>query len=197
MAIICVECGYNNESGQQLETATVSDASQLEGSGMSEAEKMVARAEQAIDESPITSDDQDFGDGADSFFLAMVCVVGALILTGIGVATIFIMDAIGDQINTALISVFGSIGIYLFCAAWITIVAFKASSVHGMGCLFSGGLYCIIFGFLAGRALLMPTLICLFGIIVGLISYAVYVNSDDVAMLIQTAPQLAAAVRIV
>ena len=188
-AIICVECGYNTETGKQLDSSTASSASELED-GRSDAEKLLARAEQEIDDSPIGSEDQDFGDGADSFVLAMVCVVGALVLTGIGVGTIFVMDAIGDQVNTALISVFGSLAMYLFCAGWITIIGFQAKSIHGIACLFTGGLYAIVFGFMNGKALLIPTLITLFSIVIGAISYAVYINSEGTAELLNGASEV-------
>ena len=194
-AVVCVECGYNLETGQQLETHAIDDGGGIAEAGMSDAEKMIARAEQEIDESPVSSSEQDFGDGADSIFLAIVCVVVAVVLTGLGVGTIFVMDAIGEQINTALISMFGSIAIYLFCAIWITIVAFRAKPIHGVACLFTGGVYCIIFGFMMGRTLLLPTLICIAGLAIGGISYAVAASQN--AQLLESATQFVDIVTIV
>lgn len=197
-SVICIECGYNIETGKQLETTSYADDGGFVEAGMSDAEKMLARAEQEIDESPVSADDQNFGDGADSFLLAVVCVVIALVLTGIGVGTIFVMDKIGENVNTALISMFGSMAMYLFCAIWITIVGFRAKPVHGLACLLTGGLYCIVFGFMMGRALLMPTLICLFAIVIGLISFAVAAaGSDRRTQLIEAATQFADIVTIV
>ena len=198
MAIICVECGFNNETGQQLETTTVKDDGGLVDTGMTDAEKMLARAEKEIDESPVSASEQNFGDGADSFLLAIVCIVVALVLTGLGVGTIFVMDKIGENVNTALISMYGSLSIYIFCAIWITIVGFRAKAIHGVACILTGGLWCIVFGFMTGRALLIPTLICLFAIIIGVISYLVAANSDGKrAQLIEAAIQFADIVTIV
>lgn len=179
LAIICVECGFNNETGKQLETTIAGSASK---SGMSETDKMMARAEEEIDEMPVSASEQDFGDGADSIVIAVVAVIGAAILVAIGVGVIFVMDKIGENIDTALISMCGSIAMYIFCAIWITTIAFKAKPVHGLGCLFSGGLYAIVFGFMQGKSLLMPTLICLAAILIGLLSWAMS-GGDQNAML--------------
>ena len=167
LAIICVECGFNNDTGKQLETTV---AGKTDQAGMSETDKMMARAEEEIDESPISAAQQDFGDGADSIVIAVVAVIGTLILVAIGVGVIYLMDKVGENINTPLISMFGSIAMYIFCATWIMTVAFRAKAAHGLGCLFSGGLYGIVFGFMQGRALLLPTLICIFSIFIGLLS---------------------------
>ena len=176
MAVICVECGYNNETGKLLETTTYNEPGVVDA-GMTDAEKMMAKAEKEIDETPVTAADQDFGDGADSLLIAGIAFVGAAILVGIGIGTIFIMDKIGENVNTALISLFGSIAIYFFCVAWISFYAFKARAVHGLGCLFSGGLYSIVFGFMQGRALFLPAIINICAILIGLISYLVFINS--------------------
>ena len=183
-AIICVECGYNNETGKMLETTTYKDPTEV-GSGMSDAEQMIAKAEKEIDESPVSATDQNFGDGADSILIAVVAMVVMVILAGIGVGTIFVMDRIGEQVNTALISVCGSVCIYLACGTWITYVAFSSKPAHGLGCLFSVGLYAIIFGFMQGKTLLLPAIICLASILIGIVSWLVYSAGGDSAMLLQ------------
>lgn len=189
MAIICVECGFNNETGKQLETSAYNDPGVVD-EGMTDAEKMLAQAEKEIDETPVSAADQDFGDGADSILIAGAAVVGAAILIGLGVGTIFVMDQIGENVNTALISLFGSGAIYLFCAAWIAFFAFKAKPIHGLGCLFSAGLYCIVFGFIQGKALMLQAIICCAAILIGVISYLVFINSDPRAamMIIEAVP---------
>ena len=177
MAIICVECGFNNETGKQLETTTYKEPGVID-EGMTDAEKMLARAEQEIDETPVSAKDQDFGDGADSFLIAAVALVVAAILIGTGVGIILVMDKVGENINTALISMFGSLAIYVFCAAWISFFAFRAKAIHGLGCLLSAGLYCIVFGFMQGKALFLQAAICCAAIAIGIISYLVYTNSE-------------------
>ena len=179
MAIICVECGFNNETGTQLETTVAGKANQA---GMSDADKIMARAEEEIDEMPVSAAQQDFGDGADSIVIAVVALIGTAILVGIGIGVIFIMDKIGENIDTALISMFGSMAMYVFCAIWITTIAFRAKSAHGLACLFSLGLYSIIFGFMQGKSLFLPAIICLCSILIGLLSW-LFVGSEENAML--------------
>ncbi len=170
LAVICVECGFNNETGKQLETTVVKDPVDVD-SGMTEAEKMIAKAEQEIDDMPVSASEQNFGDGAESLLIAAVALIVMLVLAGIGVGTIFVMDRIGENINTAWISFYGAMGIYAFCVVWITAIAFRAKPIHGLACIFTAGLYCIVFGFMQGKALLLPTLICCFGILIGLLSW--------------------------
>ncbi len=176
-AVVCVECGYNIETGKQLETVTYREVGETDA-GMSDAEKMLARAEKEIDEMPVSASQQDFGDGADSYFITFAALIVAGVLVAIGVGVIFVMDKVGENVNTALISMCGSIAIYLFCAVWITFFAFRAKALHGLGCLFSGGLYSIIFGFMQGRALMLPAGICSFSILIGIVSYLVFAAGD-------------------
>ena len=179
MAIICVECGFNNESlGKQLETTTYTDPDAID-SGLSDAEKMLAKAEREIEDTPISAADQDFGDGADSFLIAIIALVVAVALAGLGIGTIFVMDRIGENINTARISLYGALSIYAFCAIWITLVAFKAKPIHGVACLFTAGVYSIIFGFMQGKALIIPTIICVVAILIGTASWLVDANTKS------------------
>ena len=60
---------------------------------------------------------------------------------------------------------------------WLTYVAFRAKPAHGIACVLTGGVYCIIFGFMQGKNLLVPTIIMLVALFVGLASGAyVYYN---------------------
>ena len=113
--------------------------------------------------------------------MADLALVVMLVLAGLGVGTIFVMDRIGENINTAWISFYGALGIYAFCVIWITSIAFRAKPIHGLACVFTAGLYCIVFGFMQGKTLLLPTLICCFGILIGLLSWVF--ASNDLAMM--------------
>jgi hypothetical protein len=64
-ARICINCGYNFETGTHLQTLAYDDGTD-ELAGMSETEKMLWRAEQEIDDMPISGEGQDFGDGASA-----------------------------------------------------------------------------------------------------------------------------------
>ncbi len=110
-AIICVECGFNMATGKQLVTDTYGHDPLIDGD-LTDGQKLLARAEKEIDDSPITAVGQDFGDGADSMLIAVVALVVMGVLVGIGVGVIFLMDQISESINSAKISFFASIGIY-------------------------------------------------------------------------------------
>lgn len=169
-AVICVGCGFNMSTGLQLETESFEDPAEAHSDEeISDADRIMAKAEREIDEMPVTAVGQNFGDGADSFLIAFVGMIGLLILVTIGVGIIFLMDFLGDAIDPALISFYASIGIYLLCTIWITIIAFIAKPVQGIICVCTGGLYCIIFGFLT-RGLILPAIILCTSVVIGLVS---------------------------
>ena len=160
-AIICVQCGFNMATGQQIETAVFEDQDDHLANvpGMTDAERILAQAEKDIDDMPVSSYGQDFGDGAESILIAGVALGILAILVAIGVGTIFVMDQLGDFVRSSLISFWASIALALGCMVWITLVAFLTKTTQGIICVCTGGLYCIVFGFMQGRALLLPTII--------------------------------------
>ena len=178
-AILCVECGYNTQTGQQLSTEVGADEGEAYGIEKNSGQKLIDRAERELDESPLSDVDPDFGDGADSILIAGGAVVIAVVLIGIGLAIIFLMDSISEYISPSMISFCASIGIYVLCAIWITIVALMMKPLHGVICILSAGLYCIIFGFMQGRTLIMPTIIMLASIFIGLLSSFFAFQSKD------------------
>jgi len=167
-AILCVECGFNLETGKRTRVARDADSSA--DTGLSDAEKIMKKAEAEIEDTPIGAEDQDFGDGGDSFVIAAVAGVILVILVVIGLAVVFSMDTISLYINSGGISFIASIGIWVVMTLWISFVAFRASAAQGLGCVLTGGLYCIFFGFMQGKAMLLPTIIMLVGLVVGLLS---------------------------
>ena len=175
-AIICVECGFNMETGKRLRTARDKDEDD-EDSGLSAAEKIMRKAEAEIEETPIGADDQDFGDGGDSFVIAGVAGIILAALVGVGLIVIFSMDQISTVYNSGGISFIASCCMWIGMTIWLTYVAFRAKVGHGIACILTGGIYCIIFGFMQGKALLMPTIIMLVAFVVGSASGAfVYYN---------------------
>ena len=188
-AVICVGCGFNASTGVQLETETYDDPGESEeGSDLTDAEKIMAKAEREIDDMPVTAVGQDFGDGADSYLITVVCSIGLSILVAIGLAIIFLMDWFGDLIEPAWISFYASIGIYLLCTVWISIVAFLAKPVQGVICVCTGGLYCIIFGFMT-TGLKMPAIVLSCSVLIGLVSYTfASMPKDEFSMQIQSMP---------
>lgn len=134
---------------------------------MTAAERMLAQAEKDIDDMPVTAEGQDFGDGADSLVIAGVAGVILLLLVGIGLVIIFSMEQISKGVNSGAISMCASIVMVILCGAWITVVAFKQKRPgHAMACICTGFVYSVVYGFMQGKDLLIPTVILLFSLLV-------------------------------
>lgn len=166
-AIICVECGFNTETGQRLTTDASADVGgESDYGGQTSAESLIAKAESELDESEIDDVDPDFGDGADSMIIAGVAGVVLMILVGMGLAVIFLMDKFAGDINPAKISLVAAIVIGALCYAWIVIVGFLTSPKHGVISLCSLGFY----GF-ANKTLLIPTVVWTACLVIAALSY--------------------------
>ncbi len=168
-ALICVDCGFNLETGKRLRTASETDDGEVD-TGLTAAEKLMRKAEAAIDDTPIGAEDQDFGDGGDSFVIAGVAGIILAILVAIGLVVVFSMDFISLYYNSGGISFLASTCMWIGMTIWLSYVAFRAKIGHGIACILTGGLYCIIFGFMQGKSLLVPTIIMLVALLVGLAS---------------------------
>lgn len=157
--VICIECGFNQETGDRLTTEASEDVAS--GANMSGTEQMMRKAERDLEDIPISTDEDDFGDGAESYIIALVAAFFGAILLGICMAVILSMEQLSQLMAPAGISFIASILLYVGMAAWLTIVAFQAATGHGIGCVASGGLYCPIFGFMQGKTLLLPAIVML------------------------------------
>ncbi|MEQ1903615.1 MAG: hypothetical protein ABL888_05495 [Pirellulaceae bacterium] len=203
-AIICIECGFNMATRQKLETAVlIEDEDRVETDKMTDGEKLLARAEKAIDDSPVTSEGQDFGDDAgDSTMVMFIAAGGALMLIAVGLFCMLAMEKILDMtgLSSPQISVIISIFMWLACGTWISILAFSASPAHGLGCVLSLGLYCPIFGFMQGKGLFVPSIVMIMAVAIGLLSYAVWSFTsgeiEDARALIEHGNFLASAMAI-
>jgi hypothetical protein len=169
-AIICVECGYNVATGEKLETEVDTDTG-IVAVGVTDVDRVMAKAEESINEMPITAAEQDFGDGPDSYLIAVgaLSVLAALVILGLGV--VLLMDALTSEIRPAVISSVASLGVALLCAIWISIIAFRTDALQGMACVISGGLWCIPFGFMQGRATLLPAVVQLAAVLISAFSF--------------------------
>jgi DNA-directed RNA polymerase subunit M/transcription elongation factor TFIIS len=175
-ATICIECGFNLETGSRLRTDAFDDEAGENDYGATSAEKMMRQAELDIAETPVTGDDQDFGDGAESLVIAGVAGIILVVLMAIALVIIYLMEHLSDRIHTSFISMVASILLAIGCIAWITIVAFLVKKSQGVICLATGGLYCIVFGFLQGKQLLLPTIVLLVSIFIAAASGFYYAN---------------------
>lgn len=168
-AIVCVECGFNAETGAQLKTEAFEDDldAQAADASMSDAERIMAKAEKDIDEMPVTADGQDFGDGADSYLIAIVAFVIGLSLIAGTLAVILTMETITTYIQSSAVSMMAGIGLYVCMGTWITIVGFLSNKTHGVACVCTAFLWCIVFGFLQGKSMIVPTIILLASLLIG------------------------------
>ena len=185
-SVICVKCGFNMSTGEMLETTVYDDDDK---SGMTDAEKILRQAEEDIEETPIDSASQNFGDGNDSMLIAVISFVVFAVFLGIAVAFALSMDKVAASVEggSATISLYASIFVVIGCATWITIVAFLANKTHGVICVCTLGLYCMIFGFMQ-KGLMLPTIIMIGASVIGLACYA-YLNAGESAMLLEPAVQ--------
>lgn len=174
-AVICVECGFNLETGSRLRTDSY-DEENFDESGESAAQRMLRQAEKDIEETPVNADDQDFGDGSESIVIAGVAGIILTILIGIALLVIYLMENLSDVVHSSFISMIAAIAMAVGCFAWITIVAFLSKKSQGILCLATAGLYCIVFGFLQGKQLLLPTIVLIVSILISAASGFYYLN---------------------
>jgi hypothetical protein len=169
-AILCLDCGFNTETGERLRRVTQVDDYD-EFAGLSESEKMMARAERDIDDMPITAVGQDFGDGGNAAIVALIAGAILAVLVAIGLGIVFTMETMTKTlVNSGAVSFFASLVLVVAMSFWITIVAFKQNVAHGIGCVVTGGLWCVVYGFMQGRQLFVPTIILLFAFVIGIAS---------------------------
>ena len=167
-AIICIACGYNVATGQYLETYTdTSYESEQETAGLSTGQSLLKKAEKEIESTPIGAEDQDFGDGADSYIIAMIGLAVFSILIMLGLAVVLIMESATEDFSPAIISVIASACIYVGCGIFLTIVGFRIKPVHGVVSLVSAFLYSIVFGFMQGKGTVLPAAIMIASLVIG------------------------------
>ncbi len=166
-AVICVQCGFNMELGRRMDT--LGDEDDIDG--LTETEKIMRKAEQEIDDMPISAEGQDYGDGPESFILAIVALVAMVSLAGIAVGTIYFLDVtVGESINPAQISFWVGLLMIVVGFVWNVIIAFMDHPVKGIIALFFFP-YAIIYGIMNFAALWAPTASFLMGMIVSGLCY--------------------------
>jgi len=138
-AVICVDCGFNLETGKRLRTARENVEGEEGDSGLNDAERIMRKAEAELEDTPIGGEDQDFGDGGDSFVIAGVAGVILAILVGVGLLVIFSMDVISLYYNSGGISFIASCCMWIGTTIWLSYVAFRAKVGHGLACILTGG----------------------------------------------------------
>lgn len=168
-SVICIDCGFNLETGSQLETEIEEDDFAFSSdSTMTDAERIMAKAEKDIEDMPVSADEIDFGDGSESYLIALIAGGIGLALIAAGLVVILSMEQLATVVSTAAISFTASVILYFAMGIWVTIIAFKVSQVQGMVSIFTGFMWCIVFGFMQGKTLLLPSIIMIATLIMGL-----------------------------
>ena len=165
-AMICIECGFNLETGSKLRTDAFDDDTGENDYGTTSAEKMLRQAEKDIEDMPVTGDDQDFGDGAESLVIAGVAGIILVALMASALIIIFMMEKLSDQVHSSFISMIASSLLAIGCIVWISIVAFLVDKTQGIICVATAGLYCVVFGFMSGKQLLLPTIVLIIALLI-------------------------------
>ena len=168
-AVVCVECGFNVETGEVLKTESYDDDFDAANSDstMSDAERIMAKAEKDIEDMPVTSEGQNFGDGSESYIIAVVGLIVAAFLIGAAMVVIFMMETITQYAASSAVSFAASTVLYFSMGLWITIVAFQSKAGHGVACVATAFLWCIVFAFLQGKGLLIPVLVLIASLLIG------------------------------
>ena len=116
---------------------------------------------------PVTSEGQNFGDGSESYLIAAVGLIVAVILVSAAMVIIFMMETITQYWASSAVSFVASTLLYCLMGVWISIVAFRSKAGHGVACLATAFLWCIVFGFLQGKGLLVPVLVLIACLLIG------------------------------
>lgn len=160
-AILCVHCGFNLQTGQRVASSVPSaPAGDAHGGhGGSDAEAMIAKARREIAASPISAEDQDFGEGTSP--LAWVLTLCLPLLLGVAVFAIMMwgnylqwyMAFIGTGFEKGdsglmCMSCFSIPLTILLMIAWfrITFLALEENVIFGLLCLLLCGIFVPVYG---------------------------------------------------
>lgn len=163
-AIICLECGFNITVGERMSTYADED----ENDGLSETEKMLAKAERELEETPTTIDDSSFGDGPESILIALGALIAAAVVVGSGIGIVFLIDMTEGNGTGYIILGLGSV-MFMAGLLWVTIAAFLNSPAAGIGCLLCFP-FALIYSFSRRKTLWMPMVLMAVGILACLMS---------------------------
>jgi len=181
-AVICVSCGYNMATGEYLETyVEVEDKKSFETDKMTTAEKIMAKAEAEIEHTPETAVGEDFGDGSDSFIIALGAMAVMALLVLVGVVIVLSADTFADSVGMAYITFVGLVLTYSAARIWLVVFGFMESIEHGLillvtFCLPLGDIYALFYGYSRGRwiaSTIILVMSLLSSLLLSLVSYGV------------------------
>lgn len=137
-------------------------------SGLSEHEKLMAKAEREIETSPITVEEGGHGDGAESFLIAIVMLIVGAGMLAAGIGIVYLMDRVIQEGSMSLVISLVICSIMTVVAQiWLLVCAFREKPLQGILVLFVP-LYIFYFGFTRWNGLWIPTIMLLLGTVGGL-----------------------------
>lgn len=155
-AVLCVNCGYNLQTGQKLETMTATG----ERVGMSETEKMLHRAATELEKEPVKHD-EGYGSMSGAWVTLGIMVVGLGIGLGLLFAAFKWIDAGGGERAAAVMLALGWI-MNLVGNLWVLTIAFKESVLQGVLCLVVP-FYIILYMIINFDECVVPTILSVVG----------------------------------
>jgi len=177
-AVICIDCGLNLQTGERISTLASAEGALVGGQKLSENEKIMRKAEAAIEENPITQEDEGYGDGPESYLIAGIALlVGSLMVAAI-VGTIFLFDRLTTS-NAATVMVMVVVGAIFQTIGliWIAVAAFRENIGQGIATLICP-LYGIIFGVMRMGGLWVPTMCLVIGVVAEIVAAAIQFFAD-------------------
>jgi hypothetical protein len=191
-AVLCVNCGFNLQTGQRVATMAPHVAPSgghghdpLEG----QAEEMIAKAAREIAEQPISAEGKDFGEGTNplSWLLALclplifAIAVFAVIFWGRGLGEFLALVGVGIGSGNPLLIMTTLLALMFFIVvmvSWfkLTFSAMEDHVLFGLLSIIGLGIFPAVYGFIRWRKLLMwaiayvastiLTILCLVGVVV-------------------------------
>ncbi len=147
-AVICVECGFNSATGKKIETDVDPNAID-KTAGLSDAEKMIVKADKELRASPL--DQTSFGDSWDAWLIAAGLGVGGIfvayfVLVYMKIFAEFMAyePPLASQNIAKYVLLGGTItGFMIAMLAWLRVTgaAFYDHKGHGFACLTTFGIY--------------------------------------------------------
>jgi hypothetical protein len=145
-AVLCVQCGMNLQTGQRFESQVQAEAEGAEGHD-AVAREVMARAEKAIAETPISAVGTDYGDSPIAYIVAIAFSLGVSGVIAGGWLLLQYMET-SPFSRTGIATILLLIAIPFGSAAkiWILVIAFRENVLQGVGALLCD-LYLLIYGF--------------------------------------------------
>lgn len=169
-AVLCVQCGFNLQTGEKIHAEDDEDDDELVMAGMSETEKMLYKAEKELEDTPISADGEKFGDEGDSYIVAIVLLVVVVGLAFFAVYFVMFLDSFED-FNTPLVSGWASVFFCVGSMIVVTITAFKERPLEGYLCLGIPGIYHLFYAATRGLYIHLGIMILFGAIAAGCFSY--------------------------